>query len=168
AADLTIRDFRHEIAGMEHGRDFLAAWDTLSTLLALYGVARVVVQAPAALGRLRRAFARFRGASPRLPAKTLRRIESEVDDILRQADEAERAAAGAARSRPPGSTDDAIDTVADPQRAGTTETRGTSSHEPQSRTRERHPDAVLVSRGSTFTEDDVARLINDSNPSFRL
>jgi A nuclease family of the HNH/ENDO VII superfamily with conserved AHH len=89
------REFRHEIAATAPGRDFLAAWDIVSTLITAYGVARLATQVPAALRRLRSAFERFRGTSPSLPADTARRIESEVDDVLHQADEAEQATASA-------------------------------------------------------------------------
>jgi hypothetical protein len=88
AAAITINDFRHDIAQLEHGPEFLAAWDVVQTLIAAYGVARMVMQAPAALSRLRGAFQRFRATSPHLPPATMRQIESEVDDVLRQADEA--------------------------------------------------------------------------------
>jgi hypothetical protein len=111
AADITIRDFRHEIARTEHGRDFLAAWDAVSTLIAAYGVARLAMHAPAAIRRLRSTFERFRAVSPPLPADTMRRIESEVDDVLHQADEAEEAAAAAGASGSPGQTSGAGDAV---------------------------------------------------------
>lgn len=106
AADLVIRDFRHEIARSPEGRDFLAAWDIVSTLVTAYGVARLATQAPAALRRLRSAFARFRDASRSLPVGTTQRIESEVEDVLRQADEAGEAAAAAGQTAP---TSDAVD-----------------------------------------------------------
>jgi hypothetical protein len=98
AADITIRDFRHDIANLQHGPDFLAAWDVVQTLIAVYGVARLVSHAPAALARLRAAFQRFRSSSPTLPADTLGRIESEVDDVLRSSDEAAEASTAARRS----------------------------------------------------------------------
>jgi hypothetical protein len=104
-ADVTIRDFRHDIARLEHGRDFLAAWDVVSTLIAAYGVTRLALQGGAALNRLRRAFDRFRGARPALPAGAMQRIESEVDDVLRQADEAEEAAAASGQARTSGADD---------------------------------------------------------------
>jgi hypothetical protein len=108
AADITIREFRQEIARTEQGRDFLAAWDVVSTLITVYGVARVAMHAPAALRRLRTMFERFRAAPPPLPADTMRRIESEVDDVLRQADEAEEAAAAGQTSQTSGA-DDTVD-----------------------------------------------------------
>lgn len=96
-ADLTIRDFRQEIARTEQGRDFLAAWDVVSTVIAAYGITRAVLEAPRAFRRLRDAFQRLRGAGSDVPSGTMQRIESEVDEVLQHADEAEDAAASAGR-----------------------------------------------------------------------
>jgi hypothetical protein len=122
AADLTVREFRHEIARTDHGRDFLAAWDVVSTLITAYGVARLAMHAPAAIRRLRSAFERFRGASPSLPAETMRRIESEVDDVLRQADEAEAAAGAGGRPGQTGGADDVTETATGQHATGSADT----------------------------------------------
>jgi hypothetical protein len=86
----------------------------VSTLITVYGVARMVMHAPAAIRRLRSAFERFRAASPPLPADTMRRIESEVDDILRQADEAEEVAAATGQT---GGADDMVDKITGQQQS---------------------------------------------------
>jgi hypothetical protein len=122
AADLTVREFRHEIARTEHGRDFLAAWDVVSTLITAYGVARLAMHAPAAIRRLRSAFERFRSVSPSLPAETMRRIESEVDDVLRQADEAEAAAGAGTRPGQTSGADDAAETATGQHSTGSADT----------------------------------------------
>lgn len=88
----------HEIARTEQGRDFLAAWDVVSTVIAAYGITRVVLEAPQVFRRLREAFQRLRGAGPDVSGSAMQRIEREVDEVLEQADEAGDAAAGAGRS----------------------------------------------------------------------
>jgi hypothetical protein len=94
AADLVIRDFRHEIARSEEGRDFLAAWDIVSTLVAVYGIARVVIEAPQAIARLRQAWQRLRGTGG---TRNMDDLDEQVDGMLDGAGEVEDAARQATR-----------------------------------------------------------------------
>lgn len=144
AAAITINDFRHDIEQLDHGPEFLAAWDVVQTLIAAYGVLRIVTRAPAAFGRLRGAFQRFRGSSPRLPSETLRRVESEVDDVLRQADEADAAAAGRPREG------------ADPAGGGTTEPpSGAEGHVPGGAREGPAPEAPVRPPQTIRTADEM-------------
>ncbi len=87
-ADIAIRDFRHEIAKSQAGRDFLQAWDIASTLITVYGLARVMQQAPGIIRSVRQTFLRLRNAPP---PKGLGKIEAHVDDMLSKADAAQEA-----------------------------------------------------------------------------
>lgn len=86
AADLVIRDFRPELARSEAGRDFLAAWDIVSTLVAVYGVARVALEVPQATQRLRRAWQRLRRTGA---IRSMGDLGEHVDGVLDSAGEVE-------------------------------------------------------------------------------
>jgi hypothetical protein len=97
-ADLVIRDFRHDIARSDEGRDFLAAWDIVSTLVAVYGIARVAIEAPRAIQRLRQAWQRLRGTGA---TGDMGALGKEVDGMLEGADEVEDAARQSTRGVAP-------------------------------------------------------------------
>lgn len=94
AADLVIRDFRQQIASSQEGQEFLAAWDIVSTLVAVYGVARVAIEAPRAIVRLRHAWQRLRATGA---TRDMGDLGEHVDGVLAGADEVEEAARQSAR-----------------------------------------------------------------------
>jgi hypothetical protein len=95
AADLVIRDFRQQIASSQEGQDFLAAWDVVSTLVVVYGIARVAIEAPRAIQRLRRAWQRLRSTGA---TRGMGNLGERVDGMLDGADEVEEVARQSARS----------------------------------------------------------------------
>jgi Contact-dependent growth inhibition CdiA C-terminal domain len=94
AADLVIRDFRQQIASSQEGQDFLAAWDIVSTLVAVYGIARVAIEAPRAIQRLRQAWQRLRGTGA---TRDMGNLGEQVDGMLDGAGEVEEVARQSAR-----------------------------------------------------------------------
>lgn len=130
AADLVIRDFRHEIARSQEGRDFLAAWEIASTLVAIYGVGRAAMEAPQVFQRLRQAWQRLRGTGR---TGNLGNLDSQVDEVLHGADEVEDAARqsthGADAAAEPGAHGG---DVAAEHGADVGASRGTRDREPES------------------------------------
>ena len=58
-AALTINSFRSDIAKTEEGRKFLKVWDTVNTLIAVYGIAKVVIRLPQTFRNLKTAYQSF-------------------------------------------------------------------------------------------------------------
>jgi hypothetical protein len=89
AADVAIREFRHEIGRSEGGREFLGYWDHVSTLIAVYTLARVVIRIPSVFRNLRDKYSRFRTtASNELTSEQLQRMDDEISRLINKADEA--------------------------------------------------------------------------------
>lgn len=87
-ATITINSFRSDIAATEGGKTFLRAWDTVNTLIAIYGLARVVVKLPETFKNLRQAYASFRAGADKIDPAHLKQIESETEALLGKADTA--------------------------------------------------------------------------------
>ena len=85
-ADITINSYRAEIAKSERGRTFLRAWDTVNTLIAVYGLARIAIAMPEVLKNLRKTYQNFKGAKPDLDPDDLKKLDSETNKLLREAD----------------------------------------------------------------------------------
>ncbi len=91
-ADVAIREFRAEIAKTPAGRKFLRTWDMVSTAIQIYSLARVVMSAPTVFRNLKDAFQQFKaGAGAKIDPAELAKLENQVDDIINQAEDAERA-----------------------------------------------------------------------------
>ena len=105
-AAIAVDEYRREIARTPEGRQFLAAWDRLQTLILIYTAARVLRTAPQAYREARDLFRRVRG---NLSGPDAARVERELEQMGRQVDDAERALqlapGGAANDNaiPPGS-----------------------------------------------------------------
>ena len=155
AADLVINNFRHDIARSEEGRDFLAAWDIVSTLIAVYGIARAAIEVPQAVQRARRAWQRLRGVRS---TTSLGHLEDSVDEVLDAADEvgdAVRTGASddAARATTPSDTAD----VNDGNRAQQTGRESTRTDEGTRRTKRNREERLQElardpDRGGRITE----------------
>lgn len=88
ATDMTIREFRNEIARSEGGREFLQYWDHVSTLIAVYSLARVVIKISSIFRNLRDEYSRFKATtSNELTSEQLRLMDDEISRLLNQADE---------------------------------------------------------------------------------
>ncbi|MCW6005128.1 hypothetical protein K1W54_11125 [Micromonospora sp. CPCC 205371] len=87
-ADITINSYRAEIAETDGGKSFLRAWDTVNTLIAVYGLGRIVLRLPEVFRNLRKAYQEFRASSNDIPAKDVDKIDNEVGKLLDEADNA--------------------------------------------------------------------------------
>ena len=87
-AGITINSFRSDIAKTEEGRKFLKAWDTVNTLIAIYGIGKVVVRLPDTFRNLRKAYQSFKGNPGKIDPGDLSKIDNEVTGLFGQADKA--------------------------------------------------------------------------------
>ncbi len=87
AADIAIDSFRSEIAASEEGKEFLRAWDTVNTLIAVYGLARVAMSLPGAFGKLRETYRSFKAGANGVDPADLKKIEQETEQLLSKADD---------------------------------------------------------------------------------
>jgi hypothetical protein len=88
AAALVINSFRSDIAKTPEGKEFLKAWDVTQTLIAAYGIAKLVVRLPDTFRALRRSYDAFKGAASGLPKESLTTIDDEAAKLFRDADAA--------------------------------------------------------------------------------
>ena len=92
AADMVINEARMNLAESESGKEFLRYWDISRTLVAVYGVGRLVVGA--SVGVFKTVSTRYRAAreilKDKLPADQLRKLDDEIESLARNADEAPR------------------------------------------------------------------------------
>ncbi|BAY24704.1 OmpA/MotB domain-containing protein [Calothrix sp. NIES-2100] len=88
AADITISSFRSDIAKTKEGQQFLKAWDTVNTLIAVYGIAKVVVRLPETFRNLKKAYQSFKGNPGKIDPGDLTKIENETTKLFGQADKA--------------------------------------------------------------------------------
>jgi hypothetical protein len=87
AAGLVVNDYRPQIAKTEAGRQFLKVWDTLNTLIAIYGVARLVAN-PAVFRNVKEAWRKYRQDPGDIPPDQLRKLDQQTQALTDQADEA--------------------------------------------------------------------------------
>ena len=87
-AAITINSFRSDIAQTEEGRQFLKAWDTVNTLIAIYGLGKVVVRLPEVFKNLRKAYQNFKSSPGKIDPGDLNKIDNETNQLLNQADKA--------------------------------------------------------------------------------
>ncbi len=89
ASDLAIREFRPEISKLDGGKEFLEVWDIVSTLIAIYGVTRILMEVPTAFSKLRQAYGDFKARSQgKLDKKLTDQLDDEMDEISETAEEA--------------------------------------------------------------------------------
>lgn len=88
AASLAINSFRSDIAASDGGKTFLRAWDTVNTLIAVYGLARVVVKLPETFKNLRQAYTTFRAGADKIDPVNLKQLETEAEALFGKADAA--------------------------------------------------------------------------------
>jgi len=87
-AAIAINSYRSDIAKTEQGKSFLRTWDTVNTLIAVYGIARLVVRLPEIFRNLRKAYQEFRAAADDMPPEHLSKIDGETGKLLDRAEEA--------------------------------------------------------------------------------
>jgi hypothetical protein len=88
AAAITINSFRSDIAKTAGGKTFLRAWDTVNTLIAVYGLAKIVIHLPQTFRNLRSAYRELSAKPGDLDPNALRALEAEAQKLLAQADAA--------------------------------------------------------------------------------
>jgi hypothetical protein len=87
AADIAIDSFRSEIAASDEGKEFLRAWDTVNTLIAVYGLARVAMSLPGAFDKVRESYRRFKAGANGVDPASMKKIEHEAESLLSKADD---------------------------------------------------------------------------------
>jgi hypothetical protein len=87
-ANITISSFRSDIAKTEEGQKFLKAWDTVNTLIAVYGIAKVVVRLPETFRNLKKAYQSFKGNPGKINPGDMAKIDNETTKLFGQADQA--------------------------------------------------------------------------------
>ncbi len=100
-ADVTINEFRSEIAKTEAGKNFLKVWDTVSYVIGAYGMARVALKLPSVFKGLKKAHIEFKESKPNLKPSNLKKVDDSVNDVLKKADDAANEAKKAAKAEPP-------------------------------------------------------------------
>jgi hypothetical protein len=88
AAAIAINSYRSDIAKSPEGMKFLRAWDTVNTLIAVYGLGRLVVGLPEVFRNLRTAYREFRAKPGTLSPEGLGKVEKETEKLLGHADDA--------------------------------------------------------------------------------
>jgi hypothetical protein len=90
AAALVINDpvIRNKIAETEQGRKFLEVWDTVNGLIAIYGLAKVVVKLPKILQKLKSVYKEFKQDPGKgLKKEEVTRIDEQVTKVTKTSDE---------------------------------------------------------------------------------
>jgi len=72
----------------KEGQQFLKAWDTVNTLIAVYGLAKVVVRLPETFRNLKKAYQQFKGNPGNIDANDLSKIDQETTKLFGEADKA--------------------------------------------------------------------------------
>ncbi|WP_315094453.1 hypothetical protein [uncultured Cellulomonas sp.] len=88
AAAIVINSFRSDIAKSPEGKQFLQAWDVTQTLIAAYGIGKLVLRLPDTFRSLRRSYDAFKGAKTDLPKESLTKIDDEAAKLFTDADAA--------------------------------------------------------------------------------
>jgi hypothetical protein len=88
AADIVVDSFRGDIAKTPEGKSFLRAWDTVNTLIAVYGAGRLVISLPEVFRNLKKAWRAFRDKPGDIAPDDLRRLDDEAGGLIGKADEA--------------------------------------------------------------------------------
>ncbi|MCB9745935.1 MAG: DUF4157 domain-containing protein [Alphaproteobacteria bacterium] len=82
AADLSVQDLRPQLREHDEGRTFLLIWDKISTLLMIYGVARLLRALPELFAGLAEAWRQLRSRGEALD-EGAKALGAQVDDLLR-------------------------------------------------------------------------------------
>jgi hypothetical protein len=88
AAALVISSFRTDIAKTDEGKAFLKAWDVTQTLIAAYGIAKLVVRLPETFRNLRAAYDAFRAKPTALAKDAMTTVEGEARTLFKRVDDA--------------------------------------------------------------------------------
>lgn len=87
-AGITINSFRSDIAQSPEGKKFLQLWDTANTLIAIYGIGKIVVRLPETFRNLRKAYQAFKSNPGQIDPSDLSKIDGETTKLFGQADKA--------------------------------------------------------------------------------
>jgi Sec-independent protein translocase protein TatA len=87
-AAITINSFRSDIAKTDAGKKFLRTWDTVNTLIAVYGLTRLVISLPETFRNLRKAYGEFKMSASGIDPNDLSKLDAEAAKLLSKADEA--------------------------------------------------------------------------------
>lgn len=85
-ADIVINSFRQDIAKTKAGKDFLRAWDTVNTLIAVYGLARLVIAMPEAFKNFRKAYHNFKSSKHGLGSDDMKKLDGEAQKLLKESE----------------------------------------------------------------------------------
>jgi hypothetical protein len=117
ASDLAVMEFRSRISKIPGGPDFLGIWDTVSLMISVYGIGRVIAEVPGALVKLKNSFqALKRNAGSQLDGASGAKLEDamlEIDQELQKAQS--KSAIGNEIPLEGKSSQSAIDSGRDPQ-----------------------------------------------------
>jgi len=87
-ADITISSFRSDIAKTKEGQQFIKSWNTVNTLIAVYGIGKVVVRLPETFRNLKKAYQSFKGNPGKIDPADMTKIDNETTKLFGQADKA--------------------------------------------------------------------------------
>lgn len=85
-ADIVISSFRQDIAKTPEGKKFLQVWDTVNTLIAAYGLARIVISSPEIFRKLKKAYGEFKAAGHGLDPADIKKLDAETTKLLDSAE----------------------------------------------------------------------------------
>lgn len=82
ASAIVINSYRSDIGKTAEGQKFLQAWDTVNTLIAVYGLARIAVSMPKAFRNLKEAYQTFKKGKNGLDPTDMKKLDSETKKLL--------------------------------------------------------------------------------------
>ena len=87
-AGITISSFRSDIAKTKEGQQFLKIWDIVNTLIAVYGIGKVVVRLPEIFRNLKKVYQSFKGNPGKIDPGDMTKIDNEATKLFEQTDKA--------------------------------------------------------------------------------
>jgi hypothetical protein len=145
-ADITINEFRAEIAKSETGREFLRVWDIVSFIGGAYGITRIALKVPGAFSKLKDSLVKFKNSKHSLKPDEIAKLDNSVEGYLKKAKEAEVNAA-----QPP--KPEGTQPKPSPEKAGTTK------RSPSTKEEVKAPGAITPVKNSALkAQEMVARL----------
>ena len=83
ATDIAVREFRSQISDSAEGKQFLGVWDRVSTVMMIYGAARILTDLPGLFQELRSAWRRYRsGAGRNMDPNAARSVDEQIDEMV--------------------------------------------------------------------------------------
>ena len=81
ATDFTVNNLRNELSASPEGQSFLRHWDTMTTLMAIYSVGRVVKEIPNVYRKLKDLYLKLK-ASKKLKPDAEKMLDSKMEEII--------------------------------------------------------------------------------------